>query len=140
MSILVAEAAHFQHHLAQTTSEFVAAICATQWFEMVGMIRDRHMQKSYHVKTFEHFEMFHCIEGKPRGKPFDWIMPKATLGPGDGYKSMSKVMAVIRRTPSEDEEPYLIRQFSPCTTKPMQATEWVEKKMSNYQMGGVIWL
>ena len=46
------------------------------------------------------------------------------------------MMEVVRATPPDGEDPWLIRQFGPNTKDPMSATHWRDKKMSGVQMMG----
>ena len=54
---------HFQYILENTPSEFVALVCATQWINMVGSVRDAHAQKFRWIRSFEHTELFYSEEG-----------------------------------------------------------------------------
>ena len=54
----------------------VVMICATVWITLVGVIRDAHSQRSRFVKQTDHAYIFHCVEGKDKRKPFDWVLPK----------------------------------------------------------------
>ena len=67
---------HFQYALENTTSEFVAMACASPWLSMVGMIRETHAQRSYMLNECDHCYAFKCIQGKHKGIPFEWSLPK----------------------------------------------------------------
>ena len=71
---------------------------------------------------------------KNKGKPFPLVLPKETWGAGDGYKSMLVSMSSLRTSFNEDEDPFLMSQFGPCTTVPFSATTWRSAPMSSYQM------
>ena len=47
------------------------------------------------------------------------------------------MMEVVRATPPDGEDPWLIRQFGLNAKDPMLATHWRDKKMSGVQMMGV---
>ena len=72
--------AHFQYVLENTTSPQVAMVCASPWLSMVGMIRETHAQRSFLVRECHHGYVFECIQGKYKGKPFKWNLPKMSRG------------------------------------------------------------
>ena len=53
---------------------------------MAGMTREAHIQKPTMLA------FLFCVEGKNKGKPFPWILPKETLGKDNDYKSSAKVI------------------------------------------------
>ena len=131
----VAVVAHFQCILETTTSLCVASICANQWISMTGMIREAHIQRSHLVRETKHAYVFICVDGKNKGKPFPWVLPKETWGKGDGYKSSATMVDALRTSPGDGEPSYLMSQFGPCTTDPFSATTWRAAPMSKHQMG-----
>ena len=131
--IEVAELVHFDYHAKYNPSPFVRAICATQWFSFLGTCRDAHIQRSFLLKKCDNAWLFHCITGKDKSKPFNWVVPATTTAGSQGAYNM---MEVVRATPPDGEDPWLIRQFGPNTKEPMSATHWRDKKMSGVQMMG----
>ena len=75
----VAQLAHFEHHAKTTNNPFVLVVCCTVWFAFSGMCRDAHIQRSYLLKKCKHCWIFHCIAGKDRYKPFNWVLPDMTI-------------------------------------------------------------
>ena len=114
----VAVVAHFQNRLEACNSFFAASICANQWISMAGMILEAHIQRSYLIRETNHAYVFLCVEGKNKGKPFPWVLPKETLGEDDGYQSSAKMIASLRSSFNENEDPFLMAQFGCCTTDP----------------------
>ena len=86
------------------------------------------------MKTCEHAYIFHCTEGKDGSKPFNWTLPKLTWGSGDGYSCSEKMISCLRTDQVEDESPWLMRQWDPCTTNPMTGTSWRNSPMTGNQM------
>ena len=82
----------------------------------------------------EHAYIFHCTEGKDGNKPFNWTLPKLTLGSGDGCSCSEKMISCLRTAQVEDESPWLMRQWDPCTTIPMTGTLWRNSPMAGHQM------
>ena len=129
--IEVAELVHFDYHAKFNPSPFARITCATQWFSFLGTCRDAHIQRSFLVKKCDHAWLFYCIKGKDRSKPFHWTIPATTTAGSQGAQNM---MEVVRATPPEGEEPYLIRQFGPNTKDPMAASHWRDRPMTGVQM------
>ena len=50
------------------------------WLELVGMVHDRHIQRSKLVKDCEHGLVLHCTQGNEQeGKPFHFVIPELTI-------------------------------------------------------------
>ena len=62
-----------------TNNPLVLVVCCTVWFAFSGMCRDAHIQRSYLLKKCTHCWIFHCIAGKDRSKPFNWVLPEMTI-------------------------------------------------------------
>ena len=91
--------AHFQYVLENTTSPYVAMSCASPWLSMVGMIRETHAQRSFLVRECDHGYVLECVQGKYKGKPFQWSLPKMSWGKDEGYANTAKMMHALRTTP-----------------------------------------
>ena len=57
---------------------------------MVGMIRETHAQRSYLVKETDHGYILECVQGKYKGKPFYWNLPKLSWGKDEGYANTTQ--------------------------------------------------
>ena len=89
---------------------------------MAGVIREAHIQRSHLIRETDHAYVFFSVEGKNKGKPFPWVLPKETWGKDNGYDSSAKIIASLRTSSADDEKSYLMAQFGPCTTDPFSAT------------------
>ena len=118
--IAAAVVKHFQYIMEHSDNPFLCSIAAGQWMNMAGMCRDAHVHRSYLPKTCEHAYIFHCIEGKDASKPFNWTVPKATWGEGNGYKCSETMMSCLRTTHLEDESPWLLAQWTHAQLTPQR--------------------
>ena len=96
----------------------------------------RHMQGRSHTEIFsfekcEHAWLFHCVQGKDKSKPFNWVIPALTSA---GTQGAFNMISAVRAVPPEGEDPWLIPQFGPNTADPMAATHWRNTKMTGSQM------
>ena len=110
--IEVAELVHVDDHAKYNTSPFVHAICATQWLSLLGTCRDAQVQRSFLLKICDNAWLFHCVQGRDKSKPFNWVIPAMTTA---GLQGALNMMKVVRATPPEGEDPWLIPQFGPNT-------------------------
>ena len=87
--------AHFQYVLENTTNPYVAMSCASPWLSM-GMIRETRAQRSFLIRECDHGYVFECIQGKYKGKPFQWPLPKMSWGKDEGYANTKKMLQALR--------------------------------------------
>ena len=127
----VAQLVHFDRLAHETDNPFILAICASVWFAFLGMCRDAHIQRSFLVKSCDHAWIFHCVKGKDKGKPYDWVLPHRTFS---GSKVAHKIMSVVRKNQLKGEKPFLLRQWHPCTTNPLTGEYWREVPLSPTQL------
>ena len=125
----VAQLVHFDYVARTTSSPFILIGCASAWFAFSGMCRDAHIQRSFLLKECSHGWLFHCIRGKDRSKPYDWVLPSRTIS---GNTVSTKIMEVVRAGCRED--PWLLSQWGPCTTNPLTGTYWRNTPLSPTQM------
>ena len=132
----VAQLAHFDYHAKFNRNPFVLVVCCAVWFSFLGMCRDAHIQRSKLTKHCKHAWMFHCIAGKDRSKPFDWVIPEANIsGSATSHKLMTVVRGVNPSLVAPDEgEPWLLPQWYPNTTDPITGVGWRNKPISPTQM------
>ena len=106
------------------------------WFAFLGMIRDAHIQRSFLVKKCDHAWLFHCVKGKDRSKPFDWVIPAQTVS---GTAAAHKMMQVVNKSPYRpvaegDPPPFLLYQWGPNTCDPVGGQTWRTTPMRPTQM------
>ena len=130
----VAEVAHYSYIAKTSDNPFMLLACATFFFELVGLVRERHIQRSQLVKELDHAYLFWCNEGKDEGRPFYWIWPKIGLAEQD-YSTAARLMDSVRKSPSDDHPaPFLALQYGPKTTDPVNGKYWRTTPQSPFQM------
>ena len=127
----VAQLVHFDYHAKNTRSVFVLATCASVWFPFLGMCRDTHIQRSYLIKKCDHAWIFHCIAGKDKSKPFEWVIPENTIS---GTTCSHKMMSSVRTNPPRGGVPYLLAQFGPNASDSMSAEYWRDRAATPTQL------
>ena len=83
------------------------------------------------LKGCRHAWIMHCIQGKDKSKPYDWAIPKNSIG---GTQCAHKMMSVTRLTPPQGEQPWPLGQWGPNTTDPMTGDFWRNKPIAPHQL------